>query len=140
MRHLAVANSEASADLKSVERVEFNDRVIAVLARKDIVEALSQSSHGFSDSIAGDRTTATVAKRSQVIDPVHMVSVVMGPEHGINAVYPVGQELLAEISGSIDQDSLACTAFHDNGCPGPAVPGLSRITLTPVIADPRHPG
>ncbi len=93
MRHLAMSNGKACADPQAFKSVEFNNRVIAVLSGEYIVEPLTQPSHGFSHGITRYRTSTTIAERSQIIDPVGMVGMVMSPEHGIDPVDPMGQEL-----------------------------------------------
>ena len=96
MRHDAPADAEAGAHPQPVQRLEVDDGGIAELAGKDIAEALAQAPHRLLAAIARQRPAPAIAHRAQVIDAMAMVGVVMRPEHRVEPVDVVVEQLLAQ--------------------------------------------
>src|SRR5690606_187386 len=134
------ADREARVDLDQLESLEMNDRRIAVTPREDIAEPLAQAARGFGRGEAGQRRVAREAHRPQVVDAVTMVGVVVRPEHRVDLVDAIVEELLTQVGRGIDKQPLARVAFDDNRDPCAPVLRLVGIALSPVVAEPRHAG
>ena len=95
MRHLAATDRNPAKHSQPVERVNIDDGVIAVLPGKNIAEPLAQPPHGFVGGKARQRPRSAIAHRPQIIDPVAMIGMIMGPEHRIDPVDIIGEQLVA---------------------------------------------
>ena len=103
VRHLAMANAEPGAQPQPFERIELDQRRIAILPGEHIAEPASQDPRGIRAGIARKRSTAAIAQHSEVIDAVSMVGVFVGPEHRVDPVDVIGEQLGAQIGRGIDQ-------------------------------------
>ena len=111
-----------------------------MLPSKNIVEPLAQPPHGFASSKARDGPGAAIPQRSQFIDAVAMVGMIVRPEHRVDPVDRIGEQLLAQVGRGIDQQPVAGLALDQDRHTGAAIFGLGRVAFAPIIADPRHPG
>ena len=132
MRHLATCHGKASTHAQGSEVIQRNARGATELAGADIAETLARAATSLFSSIAGDRSAASVSQRTQVVDPVAMVGMIVGPEHGIEATDPVRQQLAATVGRGIDQNSAALIVFQDYRHARAAIPGFIRVALTPI--------
>ena len=86
--------------------------------------------------------TASGRAEAEVVDPVGVVGVFVGVEHGVDAIDPCIEQLFAEINAGVDQDSRRFfnalrPAFNKKRAAAAAVAGVGRIAIAPVIADAR---
>lgn len=144
MRHLHMADAESFAQAQRFEIVEADNRRISVLSCKDVAEALPQAPHGFGRGETGDRPGAPIAQRSQIVDAVAVVRMVMRPEDGVYAIDVVGEELRSEIGWRVDQNATAGVILKEDGDAGTTVFRFAGIAQTPVYpeftAQARHTG
>ncbi len=65
---------------------------------------------------------------------------VVRPQHRVEPVDFVAEQLFAQVRRGIDQDALARIVLDHDGHARATVLWLGRIAGTPVAAHPRHPG
>lgn len=59
-----------------------------MLTGKDVTKALTQPVNRFLGGVTRDWTGSTVSQGPQVVDPVTVIGVIMGPENGIKPANP----------------------------------------------------
>ena len=62
----------------------------------------------------------------------------MSPEHAIQSVNPVIEQLLPQISRCVDEYPGAVIAFNDDGNTRSTIARFIGVAITPVVADPWH--
>jgi len=92
-----MAHTDARAHPHPVKGIELNQGRLAMLPGKGIAEPAAQYSHNFAVSKARDRSAAAIAQDTQIIDPVAVIGVFVGPEHRINPADFVVQQLHPQI-------------------------------------------
>src|SRR5690606_27578 len=140
VRHYAMADGKSLNQPNRRNRPEIDDRPVAVLSGADIGEAPVEPLDVASAGISRHRSSSPEATRSQIVDPVTMLRVIMPPQHGIDPVDVIIEELLAHVRGCVDQYPPAFVAFDEDGNACPPISRLIGIALAPVISDPRHSG
>ena len=143
MLHLAPIDAKACHDLEPVERLQRANRRIAVLARKHITETLAQAPDGFRVGVGRYWTATPIAQYPQIIDPVTVIGVVVGPENRIHAIDPIRQQLRAAIGRGVDEKPFSLVALYRDRHPCAAVSRLVRIAVSPIAGsvfapDTRH--
>src|SRR3546814_9589240 len=83
------------------------------------------------------RTSAHMKKLPQVVDAVTMIGMVMGVDDCVDPPDVGCKQLLPQVRAGIDEDPVS-VGLHHYRRPGPAVPGVQRVTYAPVVADPWH--
>src|SRR3546814_3969983 len=76
-------------------------------------------------------------KLPQVVDAVTMIGMVMGVDDCVDPPDVGCKQLLPQVRAGIDEDPVS-VGLHHYRRPGPAVPGVQRVTYAPVVADPWH--
>jgi hypothetical protein len=73
----------------------------------------------------------------QIVDPVTMVGMIVGPDDCVQAHCPGIEQLLAQVWARVDKDPCLSMLDQDRG-PASSVPGFGWIAFAPVTADPRN--
>src|SRR4051812_10155936 len=116
------------------QQVGGGDGGIAALAVEGIGETLLQAFQGLEPGVTGHRLPAGMIELTKIVDAVAMIGMVVGPDHPVDAGDVDVEQLLAKVRPRIDQDPGLVVGDED-GNPAPAVPGVGRIALAPVVAD-----
>jgi hypothetical protein len=114
MLHLAPLDTKSGDHTQAIQRIERYDCRIAILSGKNVAEARAQSPYGLGCSVTWNGCGASVTQDTKVIYTMAMISVIMRPEHTINAVDPVGEQLGPAIGRCINKQTRTGIAFDHN--------------------------
>jgi hypothetical protein len=117
---------QPGGDERPIDAVVAVDRVIeAVLGRKAVAEAVQQDPVG---ALVRPRLDRPLAQHvgPHVVDAVDLVGMLVGPQHGVDALDLRVQELRTQVGRGVDQDGLALVLDQDGAAPSAVarVPGV----------------
>ena len=82
-------------------------------------------------------------QRAQVVDPMGVVGMLVGEQHGVEPVHVGVEQLLAQVGRGVDQDAghaVAVPLLHQQRAAAAAVLRILRIAGAPAERRPRHAG
>src|SRR5205085_5349771 len=85
--------------------------------------------------VAGHGALAGAIELSQVVNSVAVIGVVVGPDYRFDFADVGVEELLPEVGPGVDENAGFAPGYEDRHSAA-AVPGVRRIALSPVVADP----
>ena len=112
-------------------------RIARFQRREDIAEALADFLESFRIAIDRDWRAHQAVDRSQIVDPVQMVRMGVGEEHGVETTGPGVEELLAHVRRCIYEERRRAF-LHEDRDSAPPVFRLAGIAVSPLVADQRH--
>jgi hypothetical protein len=104
---------------------------------KGIGKAMFQTFECKWPSIAGYRLARLLENGPQIVNAMAMVGMIMGPDHRIDPVDIIIDELIPQIRRCIDQNARSRAFYQDRDTASPVF-RLVGITITPVIANSGH--
>ena len=130
--------------LPGYEPVLAQDRRIFAAGRRHeaIAEAGMHGARGRLVEIDVDAAALVHEERTQIVDAVGVVGMLMRDQHAVEPIDLRVQELLAQIRRAVDQNARpaigACTRSTNKSAAPPAVFRLVRIARAPAERDARH--
>ncbi|MPL94872.1 hypothetical protein SDC9_41031 [bioreactor metagenome] len=128
---------------QAVDRAQLADRVIVAVGRlhEGIAEAVDQRLLGV--AVGPDRQAAAHVEGdlAQVIEPVHVIGMAVGVDHGVKLAHARAQQLRAHVGRGVDQhpgDARGRHPLDQHRAARAAVLRIVGVALAPDPADARH--
>ena len=138
MRHFDGANGKSRVDLYQVQGPQLDNIGIAMLSGEHISEPLPEAAGCLGTGKPRQTRAATKAERSEIVNAMTMIGVIVRPENAIDPVDGIFQQLLSQVGRGVHQQAFSRVALDDNRNSGAAIPGFGRIAFAPVVADTWH--
>ncbi|MEA2761239.1 MAG: hypothetical protein QOD47_523 [Gemmatimonadaceae bacterium] len=105
---------------------------------EDVREPSCQPLHGHGRAIHVNRLIVPIRERTNIVDAMHMIRVIVREENRVDTAHPRGYQLEPELGRRVDKDVRPPVGFYQRANAGSLVPGISRpayLARTPNLGN-----